>query len=250
MSPKESSTSRRSALAEDAVVCPVCGIRYNLITAGHAKKHGFSSALELKRKYGMKTLKAPSLCRRHSKLMSDQNPMSGRVRTEDEKHRISEARKGKGVGVCGKYERTDEIRDKISLGVTNAMRERGFTKGEWASFRKTGGAIFCRSTWECRVAKILDRHPGVVRFQHEPFVIKYVFKGVTRRYTPDFLVEMVGGIVEVWEVKPRKLLQTSRNQAKVQALNLYVREKEWNSRLVSKQDIEEMESTHRLRAPE
>lgn len=157
-------------------------------------------------------------------------------------------RKGKGIGVAGKYERTDEVRRKISEGVSRAYRE---GRCRWGGVRvfpdKAGAPYWVRSTWEERVVAVLDAHPGVEWFDYESFSIPYTYEGRTLLYTPDFLVEMEGGIKEVWEVKPAVLVRKPKNVAKLAALSAYCVEHGYNARLVTLADIEEMESQERQR---
>lgn len=44
----------------DAVVCPVCGQRLNCITAGHYRKHGFSTAASFKQAFGLSSYRPTS----------------------------------------------------------------------------------------------------------------------------------------------------------------------------------------------
>jgi hypothetical protein len=231
------------SLASDALTCPVCRRKLNTITAGHFRKHGYPTAAAFKAAFGLDILRAPSLCRRQSAFMASNNPTKGRHRTPEERQRMSAARKGKGIGVAGKYERTPDIRDKISRGVAAYQLEHAgdYTKGEWVLSDAAGGEVFVRSSWEKRVVAILDRHPSVVRVWVEPLIIPYTFEGQTRRYLPDFLIEFEGGIWELWEVKATWCIKHPKNVAKFKALNEYVEQKGWNGRLVTLNDIKGME---------
>lgn len=230
-------------LAPDAPRCPVCGLRLNVITAGHYRKHGYKTAKEFKDAFDLSTLKAPSLCQRHSKFMSKNSPTKGKRRTVEERRLMSKRRKGKGVGVSGTYERTPEIRQKISRGVAahHLSQSGDFTRGYFVECNKASGPLYVRSSWERRVVRILDLHPCVEWVEAEPFIIPYFLDGQKRRYVPDFLVSLEGGIKEVWEVKPRVWHTDPKNQAKFAALNEYVEERGWNARIVDLPDIEGME---------
>src|SRR5215471_21403467 len=60
------------------------------------------------------------------------------------------------------------------------------------------------STWEASEAFELDRNPRVeawVKNDHLGFEILYVFRGVVRKYRPDFLVRLNGNSVLVLETK-------------------------------------------------
>ena len=238
--------SKGIILAPDAVECPVCKERFNCITAGHFRKHGYSTAQDFKRVFSLDTLKAPSISAAHSARMAASNPMSGKRRSPAERIRMSHARKGKGVGVAGKYERTPEIRAAISRGVTrfqldNPHHAVKHFKGQWLSLDVTAPRVWVRSSWEARVLHLLDCCPDVEHVNVEPFAIPYTFDGVVHHYIPDFLVHMACGIREVWEVKPEELLPDPVNQAKIEALNAYVVDHEMNARIVTLADIEALE---------
>ena len=230
-------------LLPDAPTCPVCKMRMNVITAGHYKKHGFNTAAAFKKAHGLTTLSAPSICARQSSHMHHRNPTKGRKRTAEERKKMSSARQGGGVGVAGKYERTLEIRNKISKGVTaHHLSNKGkFNHGAFHYSEKAGKDLFLRSTWEVRVLAVLEKHPCVETLETEPFVIPYMLGGQQRRYIPDFLITLEGGIREVWEVKPQWCWEHPKNQAKFKALNSYVDQQGWNARIVDLEALEGME---------
>jgi type III restriction enzyme len=62
------------------------------------------------------------------------------------------------------------------------------------------------STWEATDAFQLDRHPAVeawVKNEHIGFNIYYVYRGVVRRYYPDFIIRLVTGEHLILETKGR-----------------------------------------------
>lgn len=78
------------------------------------------------------------------------------------------------------------------------------------------------STWEATEAYRLDHSPYVeawVKNDHLGFEIPYIYRGVRRKYRPDFLVRLVGGTMLVLEVKGR---DTEENRAKWEALREWV----------------------------
>ena len=234
-------------LAADAVTCPVCSYQMNTITLGHIRKHGYVDAASFKAAFGLETLKAPSLCQRQSAFMTQQSPTKGRCRTSAEIDHISHSRTGKGLGVAGKYERTPEIRAKISSGVTAFMaaQPEGFCnkhfKSGWVTSEKADQKVWVRSSWERRVLWVLDQYPEVEEVQVEPFHTPYLFEGVRRNYTPDLLVTFVGNIQEVWEIKPEYLVADPKNVAKFNAIRKYLQGQGIGFRVVTLVTIEDME---------
>lgn len=70
------------------------------------------------------------------------------------------------------------------------------------------------STWEDTEAVELDRNPNVeawVKNDHLGFEVMYVFKGVVRKYRPDFLVLLKNGAMLVLETKGQ---ETEQDQTK------------------------------------
>lgn len=247
---KKRESDRRTkaiTLAPDAISCPVCLGKFNVLTAAHYRTHGFKTAKEFKQKFGLAFLKAPSLRLRHSALMKRKNPMQGRSRTPEEIRKMSAARKGKGLGVAGKYERTPEIREKISKGVTAYMLDKPdgyqhrFAKSEWVWCKKAGKEVWVRSSWEKRVLWVLDQYPDVETVEVEPFSIPYLFEGAWLRYVPDFLVTFQGNIRELWEIKPQYRLKDPKVQAKKKALQEFADENDMHARVVTEHNLEKME---------
>jgi len=233
-------------LAPDAVVCPVCGEAFNCITAGHFRKHGYQTAQDFKHAFTLGTLKAPSIAAAHSVEMTVRNPMKGKLWSTAARAKMGEARRGKGIGVTGKYERTPEIRAAISRGVVSFQLENPHHlvkhfKGQWLELDVCAPRVWVRSSWEARVLRVLDCCADIEHVHVEPFAIPYIFGGVCRNYIPDFLIRLTCGIEEIWEVKPAELLHTHIVRAKVQALNDFVTQHGMNARIVTLRDIEGLE---------
>lgn len=216
------------------------------ITTQHIRKHGFPDAASFKQAFNLPTLKCADMRERQSRFMRENSPTAG-GHSPEAVRKMRANRKGKGVGVAGKYERTPEIRRKIAEGVVRAWESGKRGRGKYVYARLPGKKVWVRSSWEERVVLVLDRHPCVVTYDVEPFQITYLWDGCEHRYTPDFLVVLEGGIRELWEVKPEELLDESRNAAKVKALNAFVVREGMNSRLVTLRDIEGMEMQVGLR---
>jgi type III restriction enzyme len=78
------------------------------------------------------------------------------------------------------------------------------------------------STWEATEAFHIDRSPKVqawVKNDHLGFEIVYVFKGVVRKYRPDFLIRLANGTYLILEVKGQ---DTAEAKAKHNALGEWV----------------------------
>jgi hypothetical protein len=96
---------------------------------------------------------------------------------------------------------------------------------------KTGLKHRYRSRWELQYMQLLDADPDVIQWRSEPTVIPYELDDKQRRYVPDFIVQCADRI-ELVEVKPQTLRETSMNAAKrAAAIALCAREgwtyREW-----------------------
>jgi len=231
----------RTQLRFDAITCPVCNDILNAITNQHINLHGYSDPEKFKSDFGLEYLKCPSMRTAQSKFMSANNNSMGGHSEETIKN-ISKGRRGKGIGVAGKYERTPEIRSKISRGVTKYWLSGGWHhNGEWVFCEKANSCVYTRSSWERRVIWVLDNCEQILSVQMEPFSIPYEFEEATLNYIPDFLILTEGGIEELWEVKPVVLRTVPKNSAKLEALNEFVSKHEnMNARIVGLDDIERM----------
>lgn len=94
----------------------------------------------------------------------------------------------------------------------------------------------CDSGWEKDTAAALDRSPHVeawAKNDHLGFEVHYLYKGVVRKFVPDFLIRLTGGRCLVLEVKGE---DSDRNRTKrkflaewVQAVNADGRFGQWAS---------------------
>lgn len=233
-------------LAADAPECPVCHARFNVITAGHFRTHGYPDAKVFKAAFGLALLKAPSIAAKQSAFMSANSPTRGRKRTESELALMSQNRLGKGAGVAGKYTRTKDIRERISKSVTDfqarnpTFANKHFKSG-WCFSEKADGEVWVRSSWERRVLAVLDQYEAITEVVVEPFALPYEWDGAVHQYTPDFLVTFDEVLSEIWEVKPEDQIKSERNQAKFKAVEGYAQAHGMNFRVVTLETIERME---------
>ena len=79
------------------------------------------------------------------------------------------------------------------------------------------------STWESSAAYVLDRAPEVqawAKNDHLGFEVHYLYRGVVRKYRPDFLIRFVSGKMLVLEIKGQ---QSAQEDAKRKFLQEWVR---------------------------
>ena len=97
--------------------------------------------------------------------------------------------------------------------------------GKPCAMTKWSHINFCvyDSTWEASESFELDHNPNVaawVKNDHLGFEILYVFKGVVRKYRPDFLIRLKDGTMLVLEVKGQ---DSQENQTKCEFLDEWVK---------------------------
>lgn len=119
--------------------------------------------------------------------------------------------------------------------------------------------IVYRSSWELRVMKYLDEHPGVIWWASEELPIPYKspIDQKVHRYFPDFIAKIrqaKGETTVVIEVKPFKQTQkptqkrrTKRfleeaatyaiNQEKWRAADLFCKEHGWQFKIITEKDL-------------
>ncbi len=97
--------------------------------------------------------------------------------------------------------------------------------GDACEYTKRSHINFCifDSTWEASEAFELDRNPNVeawVKNEHLGFEIIYVWKGLIKKYIPDFIICLTDGSHLVLEVKGQ---DNQQNQTKRTSLDEWVR---------------------------
>lgn len=233
---------------KEFVICKVkgCGRQLKIINNDHLRTHNITLD-EYKEMFGTKDLVSEKTSNglavmrgkkrpEHSKRMSGKNnPMYG-GHSKETKEKISRNRKDKGIGVSGKYKRTNEIRNKISKSVAQRHLEGRYnnhTTGGYYISKKTGRKCYYRSSWEKIVMEYLDNHNLVSSWVYEPFTVSYNDEyGFPHHYTPDFYVLISDCIKEIWEVKPKFRID-DRVRCKLNGVS-----SEFSVRIITEDEIE------------
>lgn len=118
--------------------------------------------------------------------------------------------------------------EKISEAITLRYIEGGFewSRGKYTS-TKTKQTIHYRSSWELELARLLDSREDVIMWEYEWTSIQYQIDGVSRRYIPDFHVEMNDGSHIMIEVKPAGLIETNMNWKKQKVAIEFCMQNNW-----------------------
>ncbi len=185
------------------------------------------------------------------KASGENNPMYGKIHTEEAKAKMSEnhadvggdknpfklsladpaklkAHKERCIAVW--KGRDIQYRKDFGRRISKALSESDATKnikfhrkhrsGELATTK--GGAVFYRSSWEEFVAKQLDSNELVASFAIEPFAIPYInIEGNERFVKVDFYVLLTNVKEVLLEVKPAKLCEYKNNPYKIAGYKEY-----------------------------
>jgi len=112
-----------------------------------------------------------------------------------------------------------------SMAGTDKLKNNSVHKNYDCGFIETikAGKIYCRSSWEKIVAKLLDSNSLVVKFQLEPFTIPFYdhVKNMVRYTRIDFFVEFQSGYVAILEVKPLGICKLIDSKMKLSAYKKY-----------------------------
>lgn len=116
----------------------------------------------------------------------------------------------------GEYDFTERNK-KISKAISDLYINGGqdWARGNYTS-TKVNRTFYYRSSWELLYMKELDEDSNVVKWDYEPFSLKYFDGEKQRRYIPDFIVETENTKLLV-EVKPISLQHHGINKLKKEA---------------------------------
>ncbi len=93
--------------------------------------------------------------------------------------------------------------------------------------------VHYRSGMECDIYECLEADKDVIKYDVEPFPVKYSFQGETHDYHPDLSVIFNDGRVEIWEVKPAKQTSLDKNKAKWTACQQHCEARGWEFIIVT-----------------
>jgi len=151
----------------------------------------------------------------------------GKHHSEESKEKLREAKRinppvGEKNGMFGKNH-TKEAREKMSDSnsrrIINGSRKtygkNGHIRGDYES--KDKKIYHYRSSWELATMEHLDRQIDISSWSYESIRIPYYYENNKRWYIPDFFVEFSDGRKEIWEIKPKQLIDSEANKLKSEA---------------------------------
>ena len=231
------------------IECPICNQKFGIISYKHMEKHGFYNTEDYK--------KATNLTNINSQSARDKRASS-----------VSKNRKGKGVGVAGKYERTQEIKDKIAEGVSqfakngiHASKKKRLPKNNSQPLTpiypgkrqliyssKMDREIMVRSSYEKRIMKYFDSNKRIDCFYYESLKIPYIYNNKVRNYIPDFYVRYDDCIKSIWEIKPQYFIDNDdQTKANLKALKEHCLERGYACYIINLEEIKFLEKHFKLK---
>lgn len=117
-------------------------------------------------------------------------------------------------------------KDQVGQKGKLKTRKPKFREGYLMS-NKMGKEVHYRSGMECNFYECLEADKTVIKYDVEPFTVKYSFQGDTHDYHPDLSVVFDDGRVEVWEIKPAKQTTLDKNKAKWAACQSHCEARGW-----------------------
>lgn len=121
-------------------------------------------------------------------------------------------------------------------------RKPKFREGFMTSNKNGGKEMHYRSGLECEVYECLEGMPEVVKYDVEPFAVKYSFQGEVHDYNPDLSIVFDDGRVEIWEIKPAKQTTLEKNKAKWTACQQYCETRGWDFLVLTEVGIGRLKS--------
>lgn len=121
-------------------------------------------------------------------------------------------------------------------------RKGHYHRGEYLS-QKSQKSYSYRSGWELALMQYLDSDPGTAAWSYESVVIEYVSNvktGKTRRYYPDFYVELSTGERQLIEVKPSRKLLHKTVVKKLSAAGDWCRANQVTLRIITERELKEL----------
>lgn len=102
------------------------------------------------------------------------------------------------------------------IGSTATMRAWLTTKPCAATERSQISHVVYDSTWEKLVADICEDHPHIIAWaknDHLDFKVRYLWRGSSRNFVPDYLIRLANGKTLVLEVKGQDSPQNAEKRA-------------------------------------
>jgi len=95
----------------------------------------------------------------------------------------------------------------------------------------------CESGMESKVAACLELSPGVESWAPQPVTLRLLVDGETKKYTPDFKVDLKSGRTKILEVKPLRKCLDEIVKAKLLAAHYYFRSVGISFEIITDEDL-------------
>lgn len=122
------------------------------------------------------------------------------------------------------------------------MKERkpNFREGYFISRKNGNKEMHYRSGYECEVYACLEKIPEIIKYDVEPFQVKYLYDGKQHEYNPDLSILYDDDRVEIWEIKPATQTALPINEAKWAACQAYCEARGWSFVVITEVGINKL----------
>lgn len=102
---------------------------------------------------------------------------------------------------------------------------------------KNDQMIHWESLLERDYIRLLEFDPTVIRYESQPLVIDYAYKGKIYKYYPDFKIITTDHSARLVEVKPSKFINKPENRVKFEVGKRYCEQYGWTFQVVTEEQI-------------
>ena len=139
------------------------------------------------------------------------------------------------------------VQNRAIIWKDQSKRKDGKLKTQKVKFRS--GSIFSnknkkeikyRSGLECHVYECLEEINEVLAYDAEPFEVEYFHEGQKHNYLPDLSLQLTGGRIQIWEIKPSDQTSLPVNIAKWSACENYCQSRGWKFKVITEKGLEKL----------
>jgi hypothetical protein len=247
----------------DYIECKICGLKRTYLNPKHLKnRHNltkeeylklfpdaklmsdYKKELQSKIAIGNISTKGRKLSQDHKNKISisqlDNNSFAGKT------HKVSSMLKAKDSRektLLEKYGvdnpmKIPEVADRVSENAAKGIIRGKYHKQGYFYSIKNNKTFLYRSSWEEIYLNILEFSDDVIKYDMEPFIIKYEFEGHIRNYVPDFIINDR----YIQEIKPKYKLEFPKTIAKIEAGYKFAEENGYSYEVISDDQMRTFES--------
>lgn len=217
--------------------CHLCSYKKNL------GKHNFKG--KNNPFYGKKHSKETKerMSKNHADFNGDKNPFKKSLENTDNRLKASNKQKEYWKNLSKEKRKVHLENLSKSIAFSKKLQSTNLHKKHKSChlITKKAGKIFCRSSWESKVALWLDSIEEVILFRIESLILPYTDNlGNTKNTRIDFYVKLNNKNLII-EIKPKGLQTINNNDLKIKKMSDFCKEKKWDFFIVDEDLILDFE---------